>query len=80
MSQAKYLKECKKMLMEQDPGREPKDADMLCSDPYLKGKIGESYDDQVRRKRLIRETERAKEKTLEKSVTPSTSSYGEGIR
>ncbi len=68
-----YMKACKKMILESDPGKEPKDVDMLCSDPYLNGKPDESYDDQVRRKRLIKEADKAKHKAFEKYVTPASS-------
>ncbi|WP_413612329.1 hypothetical protein [Bdellovibrio sp. HCB-110] len=77
-----YMKNCKKMVLESDPGRDPQDAHMLCSDPYLKGKPNESYDDQVRRKRLIKEAGAAKGKALEKRAAPSAifKSSGNGVR
>ncbi|MGZ3772568.1 MAG: hypothetical protein ACXVCY_16325 [Pseudobdellovibrionaceae bacterium] len=68
-----YIKNCKKLVLEADPGKDPKDAEMLCRDPNLKGKSNESYDDQVRRKRLIKETDDAKHKALEKYVAPTSS-------
>ncbi len=67
---ADFVKLCKKLLLEQDPGQDPADADMLCTDPYLNGKPNESHDDEVRRKRLIAETNKAKHKMMEKHVVP----------
>lgn len=68
--QAQYIKDCKKMLLEADPGKDPADADMLCRDPYLKGKPNESRDDEVRRKRLMKETDDQKARMLDKHVKP----------
>jgi hypothetical protein len=65
MSDKSYMKNCKKLIFEQDPGKDPKDVDMLCSDPYLKGKPNESSDDEIRRKRLIKETDIQKAKVIQ---------------
>lgn len=70
---AEFTKLCKKLLLENDPGKDPADADMLCTDPYLSGKPNESHDDEVRRKRLIEETNQAKHKMMEKYVVPAGS-------
>lgn len=80
MSKDEYLRDCKKMILEQDPGKDPKDADMLCGNPYLKGQPNESADDQARRKRLIRETDQAKEKALDKYVVPPPAAPAAGAR
>ncbi len=72
---ADFIKMCKKMLLENDPGKDPADADMLCNDPYLNGKPNETHDEEVRRKRLIQEANQAKTKMLEKHVvTPGSNS------
>lgn len=44
---------------------------MLCSDPYLKGKPNELAADKALRKRLIKESEAAKEKALDRFVVPA---------
>jgi hypothetical protein len=77
LSMQEYLAGCKKILLEKDPGKDPKDVEMLCNDPYLKGKPGASYDDEVRRKRLINETNKAKEQALDKHVVqPAKANQG----
>jgi hypothetical protein len=73
MDPADFTKLCTKLLLEADPGKDPADAHMLCTDPYLNGKPNESRDDEVRRKRLIEETNQAKNKMMEKYVVPAGS-------
>jgi len=74
------LTNCKKALIDADPAKDPKDAEMLCSNPYLEAKPNESYEDQVRRKRLIQEAEKSKENALDKYVVPRPPSTKRGTQ
>lgn len=51
------MEDCKKAFLEEDPGKDSADIKLHCKDPYLEGKPGETYEDQVRRKRLKKEAE-----------------------
>jgi hypothetical protein len=68
MSKQEFIKECQQMIKDSDPGKDPADIKMMCENPYLTPQAGESSEDQIRRKRLIKEAEAAKVKAIESSV------------
>lgn len=61
---AAYMEGCKKGLSQAKTNFDAKDIEMLCSDPYLKGKPNESASDKARRMRLINKTNEDKERVL----------------
>lgn len=65
---AAYMEGCRKALAQANSTWDRKDIDMLCSDPYLKGKPNESKADKARRMKLIGKTDEAKEKMMSKYV------------
>lgn len=70
------IKPCFDSILAAEPGKDLKDVKMLCLNPYLTPSEGESADDQARRKRLIKESEAAKEKALDRFVVPAGKATG----
>jgi hypothetical protein len=63
-----YLAGCKKALSQAKPDWNPKDVNMICADPYLKGKPNESKEDRARRMRLIEKTNKDKERMFDAAM------------
>ena len=61
---AAYMEGCRKGLSQAKTTFDSKDIEMLCSDPYLKGKPNESAADKARRMRLINKTNEDKERVM----------------
>lgn len=64
------LKPCFDGILSVDPGKDLKDVKMLCINPYLTASPNESAEDQTRRKRLIKESQEAMHRVMEKHVIP----------